>query len=185
MSVDTHLEPTISADAPGRRRVGQLLVAAAAVTLIAALFVIGGSSDDAEASEFHQIELTTLDGDPLDFADFEGTPVIVNFFASWCAACRVEIPALTTLQEEWGDRVIVVGLNPTDGIDGAQRFIDETGATFTAALDEGAVLLERFDGFGMPANIFVNGDGEVVDSWVGGLTEDAFREMVDEHFGVS
>ena len=170
-----------------RRQLGFALLGLAAIALVAAFLLVGDDDEPGAAggSDFHQIELTTLDGEPLDFAQFEGTPVIVNFFASWCGPCRAEMPVLDALHREWDGRVVVIGLDPSDGIDAARRFVEETGATFPTALDQDAVLLERFDGFGMPTNVFVDAGGNVVDSWVGELTEAEFRERVDEFFGVS
>ncbi len=170
-----------------RRRIGIALLVMAMAAVVAA-FTLGGEEDTpgvAGGDAFHDIELTTLDGERLDFAQFEGTPVIVNFFASWCGPCRAEMPVLDALHREWDGRVVVIGLDPSDGIDAARQFVEETGATFPTALDEQAVLLERFDGFGMPTNVFVDGDGNVVDSWVGELTEEEFRNRVEEFFGVS
>ncbi|NOX30524.1 MAG: TlpA family protein disulfide reductase [Actinobacteria bacterium] len=184
------ITPTPDAGMPRRRVLGAVLLVGAVLVIGAVLFT-GGNDDtgdlaqSGELSEFHQIQVESLDGSTLDFAQYNGTPVILNFFASWCGPCRAEMPVLDALHHEWDGDVVVVGLNSVEGAEAAQSLIDDTGVTFPAALDVDAVLLERYEAIGMPTTVFIDGNGNVLDTWVGELTEADLRDRVDRFFGVS
>ena len=182
--------PASAAGLERRRAFGALLLVGAVLVIGLVLFTgdndnPGDLAQSGELSEFHQIQVESLDGSTLDFAQYNGTPVILNFFASWCGPCRAEMPTLDALHHEWDGDVVVIGLDSVEGVEAAQSLIDDTGVTFPAALDIDAVLLERYEAIGMPTTVFIDGDGRVVDTWVGELTEADFRDRVDRFFGVS
>lgn len=79
------------------------------IVLLAACADDSRSPPDPANATADGIEL--LDGSTLPLADFEGRWVFVNYWAEWCAPCREEIPELNALQEEAGDRVLVLGVN--------------------------------------------------------------------------
>jgi thiol-disulfide isomerase/thioredoxin len=56
----------------------------------------------------------TLDGKPLDSADFRGRPTVINAWATWCTPCQSELPALVNLANQYGSRVRFVGINYRD-----------------------------------------------------------------------
>jgi len=188
--METNDSPAPDAGMGRRRALGALLLVGA-VLVIGAVLLTGGTDDTSdlaqsgELSEFHQIQLENLDGSTLDFAQYIGTPVILNFFASWCGPCRAEMPTLDALHQEWDGDVVVVGLNSVEGAEAAQSMIDDTGVTFPAALDTDAVLLERYGAIGLPTTVFIDGSGNVLDTWVGELTEADLRDRADRFFGVS
>lgn len=157
------------------------LLAVAAIALIFAL--TSGGGDDGP-SEFHQTKVLDLEGAPLEFSQFEGTPVVLNFFASWCPPCVAEMPALDAIHNDLAGEVVVVGLDPSEPADVAAALVEELGVTYPTGIDLDGVLLDRYDGFGMPTTVFIDGDGEVLDTHIGGLTEEEFRTRIDELFGV-
>jgi thiol-disulfide isomerase/thioredoxin len=60
---------------------------------------------------------TLTDGQKLNFYDFRGRIVLINYWAIWCKPCRTEIPELNALQKKWGNDVVVLGVN-YDGMQG-------------------------------------------------------------------
>jgi thiol-disulfide isomerase/thioredoxin len=142
------------------------------------------AADGVELSEFHQMSLVGLDGSVINFSDYVGTPVLLNFFASWCAPCRAEMPTLEALHNEWDGQVAVIGLNSVEGVDAAQGLVDDTGITFMTALDHDGVLFERYEALALPTNVFIDGQGNVVDTWGRSLSETEFRDLVRDLFGV-
>jgi thiol-disulfide isomerase/thioredoxin len=171
---------------PRKAAIGALLVVIIAAGTL--LFTIdGGGADEpvalGELSEFHKIEVVSLDGELTPFAQFAGTPVVINFFASWCGPCKAEMPTIEGLHQTLGDELAVVGL-AIEGERPARETVEETGVTYFIGLDEDGVLLERFDGFGMPTTLFVAANGDILDSHVGELTDEAFRSRIRDLFGV-
>jgi len=92
----------------------------------------------------------TFAGRPFDLAALRGRVVVLNFWASWCAPCREEMPALDGFQRQWASRgVLVVGLS-TDkppALPLAGRIADGVGYPILAAANA------RADGFGMPREL--------------------------------
>jgi thiol-disulfide isomerase/thioredoxin len=137
-----------------------------------------GASGDASGS------FVLFDGTPASFGDFEG-PIVVNFWASWCPACVVELPDFQAVSEELGDSVTFIGMNvlPDDRA-AAEALIEETGVEYQLAEDEGGALYAEFGGIAMPTTVFLDADGNVVDVHGGTLFEDDLRERISELFGV-
>ena len=163
-----------------RRKI--LIGALTALIVVAGALVFTFDTGD-ELSEFHQIEITTLDGDALSFASLAGKPVLLNFFASWCGPCIAEMPVIEALSLEFADELTVVGLAFED-VEPARDIVESTGITYLTGLDTDGILLERFDGFGMPTTVFVDGSGKVADIHIGELTKSAFRDKLREHLDV-
>ena len=109
--------------------------------------------------------LTTLDGEPLRLRDLGGEVVFLNFWATWCAPCREEMPELQTFQEQYGGegvRVISV-TNPNDGQteDDIRAFVAEYGITFTIALTSDQTFYDQFGVAQIPTTFVIDPAGTV------------------------
>jgi thiol-disulfide isomerase/thioredoxin len=123
----------------------------------------------------------TLDGQ-LSIADLRGKVVLLNFWATWCAECRPEMPALERLHREFGSRgLTVVGINAREPAPVVRRYaselgltfpLSELGLTFPLVLDTDGVLTTRYGVVGLPATFVVGRDGRAVAFAVGGRTWD-------------
>ena len=137
------------------------------------------------------LTLTLLDGSPLRLADLRGSVVVLNFWASWCAPCREEMPVLQAFSEETaraGEPVTVVGVGVRTDQDAAARArVRELGLTYpigrdTATDRPGIGPIEL--AFGIPptypSTIFIRPDGVVDRFHLGTLTAEQLRFAVDE-----
>jgi cytochrome c biogenesis protein CcmG, thiol:disulfide interchange protein DsbE len=109
-------------------------------------------------------ELATLDGQGEgDLADYRGSWVLVNFWASWCEPCRDEAPALQSFQQaHQGEGFTVLGINLDDTTDDAQEFVREYGLTYPQLRDGDG--RERRDAYGMtgfPESFLVDPEGDI------------------------
>lgn len=123
-------------------------------------------------------EFPLLDGGLGTFADFAGTPVVVNFFASWCEPCRAELPDFAAVRAELGDEVTFVGVNVRDSEDDARRLLEETGVDFVVARDPSGSLSEAFGVINMPSTFFLDAGGRIVSSRPGTLSADDLRAEI-------
>jgi len=107
--------------------------------------------------------LLDFDGNPVSLADFEGRPVIVNFWATWCAPCRIEMPELQAAYDAYQDEdLAILALNQDEPLDVARTYFeDEIGLTFTALLDDNSAIATAFGTFGLPTTYFVDGEGTI------------------------
>ena len=106
----------------------------------------------------------------------------MNFFASWCGPCILEMPDFEEVFQDYGDEVNFVGLDTQDNIDDGRNIAEETGVTYTLASDDDGSVFAAFEGFGMPTTVLISADGEIVDMHTGLLQGDALRDKIDEEF---
>lgn len=184
------------------------ILAATALALAAALGVValldGGGDDPAAGDDdgaagyelspagelpgsVADVRLAALDGgDDRALGELLGsTPVVVNFFASWCVPCIDEMPAFEAVHRSLGDRVTFIGMANRDTAQQALATVATTGVTYPTYDDPDASALTYFGGLGMPTTVFIDASGEVVDVHSGPLTEAELRGRLDDLFGVA
>ena len=111
------------------------------------------------------ITLKDLEGQPRSLAEWSGRTLLVNFWATWCAPCRKEMPLLQQFQESQDPaRVQVIGI-AIDRYEAVLRFIGETGVTYPNLVGEmdATRAAEQFaQGFALPLSVIVAPDGTVL-----------------------
>jgi cytochrome c biogenesis protein CcmG/thiol:disulfide interchange protein DsbE len=122
---------------------------------------------------------------PVDLAAYEGGPLVVNFWASWCAPCVREMPDFQRFGEEFAGRVALLGVNVQDAPANARAFVRELGITYDLATDPRGELYSAVKGFGMPTTLFVDPDGTIVYRHTGPLDADELRALVTEHLEIA
>lgn len=125
---------------------------------LSALTGVGG-----EVGSAPPFTVTTLDGDTLTSKGLRGRVVVVNFWATWCPPCRLEMPSLQALAERRGDDgVVVLGLSTDVGPAAPIReFLDERGITYPVARADRATRA-AFGGItGIPTTVLLDRDGRI------------------------
>lgn len=132
-----------------------------------------------------QIELAPLEGlveggkpvPGLSAAGFaRGSPVIVNFWASWCVPCVEEHPLLVGLKQRTG--ATILGVNHKDQAANARRFLARYGNPFTAVgTDDGRAAIE-WGVYGMPETFVISGDGRVAYKHIGEITAENLKQKL-------
>ena len=152
---------------------------------IAGLFLGGMFRDDPDAlpSSFEgrpapAVALTPMAG-KLPFTDAllrEPGPKLVNFWASWCAPCRVEHPQLIALAREG---LPVYGVNYKDDADKARAFLDELGDPFAGVgADEAGRMAIEWGVYGVPETFVIAGDGTVLLRFAGPVTDAILQNRI-------
>lgn len=138
-----------------------------------------GTTPTAVGSVAPGIELTDLDGNPLSLEALRGRPVIVNFWASWCAPCLEEFPLLReALERHEADGLAVVGVVFKDRSAAARAFIERTGATWPSAMDPGERVADAYTILGPPETYFIGRDGRIVARHIGQMSAASLAEKV-------
>ena len=118
-------------------------------------------------------------GQRLTLAAYRGTPVIVNFFASWCPDCRQELAAVATVAKGATGHVAVVGVDSNETSDAqATRLLDAAGATYPVGLDACATIATRYLVSALPVSYFLNAHGRVVGAALGPQTVSSLQRWV-------
>jgi len=115
-------------------------------------------------------------------ADFEGQPVVLNFYASWCTVCEAELPEFKSAVETYGDRVKFVFVDSQDTDSGGKRMARAEGIDgFDVAKDVGPGnrdLFRALGGRGMPITAFYDADGTLRFVSSGGLLNGALVDAL-------
>lgn len=117
--------------------------------------------------------LLDLDGNVVSLHDFAGQPVVINFWATWCAPCRIEMPELQNAYDTYQDQdLVILAVNAQEEEQHVREFFAELGLTFPALLDSDGQVGGAYGAFGLPSTYFVNRSGEVTAVHRGILSED-------------
>ncbi len=129
------------------------------------------------------IEFALLAGEPAHatFGTFAGRLVLVNYWATWCEPCRLEMPSMQRLHETFEDRgVVVLAMNYGESAQQAREYIEAEGYTFPVGLDPNRELANRFGVRGLPTNYLIGANGRIIGTKVGFRfwdTPDVFRAV--------
>ena len=121
----------------------------------------------------------TLSGKESRLEDELGTPVFVNFFATRCPFCRVEMPYIQALYEELGDKVTFMIIDLQESKDTVESYFQAAGWTVPVYLDATAAVGKRFNVRGIPVSFFIDSDGIIRDMFIGAMTEKRLRQGIE------
>ena len=108
-----------------------------------------------------QFSGTTLAGADVSLRQYAGRPVVINFFASWCAPCKAEAPGLARLAHEFGPKVQMLGISIDDKPPGAKRFVSRYGWSWPIVFEPNDALAYRYGLIGKPTTIVVDQQGRI------------------------
>ncbi len=116
--------------------------------------------------------LTDLNNTPISLTQFQGHPIILNFWATWCAPCRVEMPELQAAYEaHQDDGLIILALDQDETPEQVRAFFDEMDLTFIPVIDENGTVSRQYGVFNFPTSFFINGEGQVTAVHLGPMTQ--------------
>ena len=122
----------------------------------------------------YDFTLNDLDGQTVNLTDYRGQPVIVNFWATWCAPCRIEMPVFQeAFERHQADGLVILALDQAEPVAVARDFFyDEMGLTFTPLRDERSEVSARYGSYSvLPSTFFIDAAGKVAAIHRGPLTE--------------
>lgn len=127
------------------------------------------------------------DGEPVKLSDFKGSPVVLNFWATWCTACKSGLVAYNKIYDKYKDRVNFMMINMTDGardtVDGAKAFAESMGYKFPVYFDTEYNAAMVWGISSIPVSVFINADGFVTNGYIGALSEAQVEECIQKMLG--
>ncbi len=115
--------------------------------------------NNARPAEYDQVDIR--------LSDLKGTPVVLNFWASWCTTCKDEQPLLEQAWRRYKGRVMFLGLSHLDQDKNARAWLQCYNVTYPNALDRGGKVYNVYHVQGVPETFFIDANGNVVDYYVG------------------
>jgi peroxiredoxin len=125
-------------------------------------------------------ELQTLSGQQVQLNSLRGKPVLVNFWATWCAPCIVEMPAIEKYYRKYPGQFYVLAVNADEPAGEVESFLKDKGLTFDILLDPGGKIQSLYRLRGYPTTYVIDSDGVVRKLQIGPLSESQLQEYLSQ-----
>ncbi len=113
-------------------------------------------------------QLQDLDGETVSLSDLRGSPVILNFWATWCEPCRREMPYLQQIYEEWQDKgLVILTINTRQDVSNVREFMQRNNLSFPVLLDTNGDVAQKYDITGIPTTFFIKKYGIIQERKIG------------------
>lgn len=144
-----------------------------------------GTEKTTEPEKVPAPDFTVIDaeGNDVKLSDMVGKPVVVNFWASWCGPCKMEMPEFEEVYKELGDEVHFMMVNLTDGWqetqEKAENFIEEQGYTFPVYYDTMSEGAMNYGVSSIPATYFIDAEGNAIAQARGAIDGETVKIGID------
>jgi len=126
------------------------------------------------------IDMPVLDGETIQLQDLGGEVVVLNFWATWCGPCAVELPELQAFYDNYQDEpVALYAVNLGESAETARQFFDERGFTIPIILNQDGSISDLYALRGQPTTVIIDQTGEIVYQHTGVLNQEILQEQVD------
>ena len=123
------------------------------------------------------------DGNKVHLTDFVGKPIVLNFWASWCGPCKMEMPDFNEKYLELGEEVQFLMINMTDGsretVAIASEFIKESGYSFPVFYDTKMDAANTYGAYSLPMTFFIDAEGYPVARATGAIDAETLMRGID------
>jgi len=143
-------------------------------------------SDTSKSNKYFSApDFTVIDskGNNVSLSDFLGSPIILNFWATWCGPCRTEMPYFDKLYKEYGNEIEFLMVNLTDGqrdtVKSAKDFVDKENLSFPVYFDTDHSAALAYYVHSIPVTYAIDEDGYIVKQSIGIITENTLKAMID------
>jgi len=154
----------------------RILTVAVGLILTLVLLIGGCSSPSAQVGKrAPDFQLPNLEGESVSLSDFQGKPVLLNFWATWCGPCRQEIPLIQGIFEERLDTgLVILTVNIGEAPSAVNNFMQSANFSFPVLLDTNQDVALEYNIRAIPTSFFINEDGIIQAIKVG-----AFLNMLE------
>lgn len=152
-----------------------------AFAILCVLLAIVGCNSQSKPAELEaDFTAVDLEGTPVQLSDHLGNIVVLNFWAIWCAPCRMEMPDLETIYQEYRDRqVVILAVNVSESAADITAFAQQNHLTFLMLRDANLDVAKKFGIRSLPTTFFIDREGQVRMSRVGAMTKAFVAQQID------
>ncbi|HUS19598.1 MAG TPA: TlpA disulfide reductase family protein, partial [Terriglobales bacterium] len=132
-----------------------------------------------------EFELATLDGKLVKLSDYKGRPVLVNFWATWCGPCKIEMPWFIDLKKKYesqGFEIIGIAMEDTEN-EKIAEFVKEMGVNYVILKGKNAVADAYGDVQGLPTSFYIDREGKIVAQHAGLVSRSTIEDDVKVALG--
>ncbi len=136
-----------------------------------------------KAPDFKAVD---AEGNDVQFYDYLGKPIILNFWASWCGPCQMEMPDFDEAFKNYGEEINFLMVNMTDGsretLEKASAFIQESGYSFPVYYDTAQEAAYSYGVYSLPTTYFLDAEGYLVAAARGAIDAETLQTGIDMLF---
>jgi cytochrome c biogenesis protein CcmG/thiol:disulfide interchange protein DsbE len=149
------------------------------IAMLVSLWIIAGCSDNTEpnavpaplpGNSAPNFELQSLDGKTVSLGGLRGQPVMLNFWATWCGPCRIEMPFIQEVfnDPDWKEHgLVILAVNAGESASAARKFMESNNLSFKVLLDAEKEVMMMYNISGIPTTYFIDKDGIIRDVKIG------------------
>lgn len=141
------------------------------------------STDEKEVIPAPDFTVYDVDGNEVKLSDFAGKPIVLNFWASWCPPCKLEMPHFNKVYQELGDEVVFMMVDLVDGQQETKEkglaFIEEEGFEFPVYFDSSQEAAYTYGISSIPLTLLINAEGNVVTGYTGAIDKETLMEGIE------
>ncbi|MFC2005487.1 redoxin domain-containing protein [Chloroflexota bacterium] len=166
---------------------GKISKAILLVILIIVLLVAGcsgvydgsGSSVARVGEPAPDFQLQNLDGQTIYLSNFQGKPVLINFWTTWCPPCRNEMPYMQQIHEEWsGKGLVLLAIDIGERSSTVEEFMQSYNLSLPVLLDTERVVTKKYGINAIPVTFFIDKDGIIREKIVGAFPN---KRSIEQH----
>ena len=132
------------------------------------------------------VQLADLDGNTIRLSDLRGRPVWINFWATWCPPCQAETPILRDVYNEYADEglaLVAISVQETTS-DDVRAYVERYGLAYTVGFDATSAVFHTYRAFGLPTQLFLDGDGIIRKVVLGPISRQEAESTVQSLLGL-
>ena len=134
---------------------------------------------DPPASIAPDFTMLDMEGNEVTLASFFGKPIVLNFWASWCGPCKMEMPEIQKFYDKYGQEIHFLLVSVDDSLDAAKSFISDSGYTFPVYFDTTSVGAYTYGASSIPLTFFIDAEGNLTAYYMGAMSESILQQGVD------
>ena len=142
-----------------------------------------GSGSDEQAATAPDFKFLNMDGEEVHLSDYFGKPVVLNFWATWCGPCQMEMPYFDTAYKKYSEDINFLFIDLTDGsrdtVESAKAFVDDKGFSFPIGFDTEYDGAYTYAVSSIPMTFFIDKDGVIQAYQIGTIDEGVLNEQLE------
>ena len=136
--------------------------------ILTSMILITGCSAPEIGKSAPSFQLTDIAGNSVSLSDFQGRPVLLNFWATWCGPCLFEMPYIQEVYDEWAERgLVILAINIGESPSRVENFMHYFNFSFPVLMDMKKNVTAKYNVIGYPTTYFIDGDGIIRDIKIG------------------
>jgi cytochrome c biogenesis protein CcmG/thiol:disulfide interchange protein DsbE len=125
--------------------------------------------------------LESLEGESITLSELKGKPIFINFWASWCDPCKLEMPHIQAAYDQYGDQIQFIMINAieVDSLEDVHAYMNEAGLDFPVYPDHKDVVHQKYHVEGWPTSFFIDRNGRIAEIVIGPMTKENLDSLIN------